>query len=244
MYVGWGAVSPFLLDNADQFRPAPPPRVNTPEYAAALAEVKNIGQDSSTSRTADQTVAGKFWSASPVWNTWNQVAAGLANDQQASLARASALFSALDLALADTTIALYDAKYEDHVWRPVTAIRHGVPNANPPIAADPAWNPLTPTAADPSYPGAHSGLSAAAAGVLEAFYGLRQPLTITTPAAPGVARAFPTVAAAADEAGESRVWAGQHTRIDHQAGQQLGRKVASHVLAALSITPADDTGRR
>ena len=41
--------------------------------------------------------------------------------------RDDAAFAAMDLALADTTIALYDAKYADHVWRPVTAIRAGVP---------------------------------------------------------------------------------------------------------------------
>jgi hypothetical protein len=238
MYTGWGVVSPFLLDNAGQFRPPPPPLVSTAQYASALAEVKSIGQDTSATRTPDQTVAGKFWSAAPIWNTWNQVVQNLTDAQHASLAQASSVFAATDLALADTTIALYDAKYQDNVWRPVTGIQHGLPGANPPIAADPTWNPLTPTAADPSYPGAHSALSAAAATVLTAFYGAQQPVSITTAAAPGVTRGFPNLAAAADEAGLSRIWAGQHTRIDHQAGQQLGQQVANQVLAALPAPPS------
>jgi PAP2 superfamily len=237
MYVGWGSVRPFLLDNPDQFHPSAPPPVNGADYAAALAEVKEIGRDSSSTRTPDQTVAGKFWSAAPVWNTWNQLAQRLTADQDASLTQASRVFSALDLALADTTIALYDAKYEDNVWRPVTAIRQGLPAASPPVAEDPSWNPLTPTAADPSYPGAHSALSVAAATVLSAFYGPQEPVTITTAADPGVVRSFPNLAAAADEAGLSRIWSGQHTRLDHQAGQQLGREVAGQVLADLEITP-------
>ena len=105
------------------------------EYATALAEVRDLGRDTSTSRTVDQTVAGKFWSASPIWTTWNQVAQQLVTDRHADLAQATAVFSALDLSLADTTIGLYDAKYTDHVWRPVTAVQQGATAA---IRASPA----------------------------------------------------------------------------------------------------------
>ena len=47
---------------------------------------------------------------------------------------------------------------------------------------------------------------------------------------PGVTRTFTGFQAAADEAGLSRILAGQHTRIDHVAGQKLGRLVADFVL--------------
>ena len=62
-------------------------------------------------------MAGKFWSSAPIWNTWNQITQQVAGDRKPSLAEATAAFAALDLALADTTIAMYDAKYTDHVWR-------------------------------------------------------------------------------------------------------------------------------
>jgi membrane-associated phospholipid phosphatase len=238
MYPGWGAVRPFLLTDAGQFRPPTPAPVTSAEYATALAEVAAIGQDTSTTRTPDQTVAGKFWSAAPIWNTWNQVAQSLTVDQHASLTQATGVFATMDLALADTTIALYDAKYQDTVWRPVTAIRSGLPTAGTPVPAHPTWNPLTPTAADPSYPGAHSALSAAAATVLTAAYGPRQPVSVTAAADPGVTRTFPSLTATADEAGLSRIWAGQHTRLDHQAGQQLGDQVADLVLSDLPVAPA------
>ena len=131
MYTTWGAVTPFVLDGAQRFRPAAPPAVTSPAYTAALAEVRDLGRDSSTTRTPDQTAAGKFWSSAPVWNTWNQIAQQVATDRHASLTQASAAFSALDLALADTTIAMYDAKYADHVWRPVTAIQRRRPELEP-----------------------------------------------------------------------------------------------------------------
>jgi hypothetical protein len=113
------------------------------------------------------------------------------------------------------------------VWRPVTAIQVG--------AGDPTWNPLTPTAADPSYPGAHSALSAAASTVLTNFYGRRQAVSVTSAADPGVTRRFATVTDVANEAALSRIWAGQHTRIDDEAGRQLGRQVAGVVLDDVQV---------
>jgi PAP2 superfamily len=231
MYTSWGAVAPFLLDGTQSVRPAAPPPVSSPAYAAALDEVRSVGRDSSTTRTPDQTVAGTFWSSAPVWNTWNQVAQQVVTERHAGLAQATAAFAALDLALADTTIAMYDAKYADHVWRPVTAIQVG--------AGDPTWNPLTPTAADPSYPGAHSALSSAAATVLTAYFGPHQAVSVTSANDRGVTRSFATLSDAADEAGLSRIWAGQHTRIDHEAGQQLGRQVGDVVLHDLPVPPAE-----
>jgi PAP2 superfamily len=241
MFQTWGTVTPFVLPSAQQFRPATPPAVTSADYATTLDEVRSLGRDTSTTRTPDETVAGKFWSSTPIWVTWNQVTQQLTLDRHASLADTTAVFSSLDLALADTTIALYDGKYHDPIWRPVTAIQLGVPTANPAIAADATWNPLTPTAGDPSYPGAHSALSEAAATVLTDFYGPNQPVQVTAKADPGVTRSFTTLAAAADEAGLSRIWAGQHTRIDHQAGQQLGNQVAVAVLHALP-TPRPNAG--
>jgi membrane-associated phospholipid phosphatase len=175
-------------------------------------------------------VAGRFWSSAPVWNTWNQVTQQLLAGRHASLTQATTVFSTLDLALADTTIAMYDAKYHWLVWRPVTAIRLGNTAGNPAIVGDPTWTPLTPTAADPSYPGAHSSISEAAATVLTAFYGTHQAFSVTSAADPGVTRSFSSLTQAADEAGLSRIWAGQHTPLDHQAGQTLGLQVARFVL--------------
>jgi membrane-associated phospholipid phosphatase len=236
VFTGWAKVTPFLLSSGDEFRPPPPPAVDSPAYAAALEQVKSLGQDSSTTRTPDQTVEAKFWGSAPIWNTWNEITQRLLTDQNANLRRATTVFADLDLTLADATIALYDAKYAYQVWRPVTAIQAGNTGYNPGIAFDPqapTWNPLAVTAADPSYPGAHSTISEAAATVLTDFFGRHQPITVGSDGMPGVTRSFATVQAAADEAGLSRIFAGQHTVIDHLAGQQLGRQVAAFALDQL-----------
>jgi membrane-associated phospholipid phosphatase len=236
VFTGWGQVTPFLLSSGDEFRPPAPPAVRSPEYAAALEQVKSLGQDSSTTRTPDQTAEAKFWGSAPIWTTWNEVTQRLLTDQNASLRRATDVFANLDLTLADSTIALYDAKYTYHVWRPVTAIREGNSAYNPAIGADPQapnWNPLAVTAPDPSYPGAHSTISEAAATVLTAFFGPHQPVTVSSDGMPGVTRSFTSLKAAADKAGISRIFAGQHTILDHIAGQQLGHQVAAFALDRL-----------
>jgi membrane-associated phospholipid phosphatase len=231
VFTNWGSITPFVLRSGQQFRPVPPPPVTSAAYAEALNEVKSLGQDSSTTRTADQTAAAKFWASAPIWNIWNEVAQNLAVRRHASLERTATVFANLDLTLADATIGLYDAKYHYQVWRPVTAIRLGDTIGNSGITGDPNWTPLAVTAADPSYPGAHSTISQAAATVLAAFYGDRQPLVITLG---GTTRTFGSFQAAADEAGLSRIFAGQHTRLDHEAGQRLGAQVAGFVLDHLA----------
>jgi len=230
VFTNWGSITPFVLDSGQQFRPAPPPPITSAAYASALNEVKSLGQDSSTTRTADQTTQAKFWGAAPIWNVWNEIAQKLAVTRHASLERTVTVFANLDLALADATIGLYDAKYHYLVWRPVTAIRQGNTAGNPGIIGDPNWNPLAVTAADPSYPGAHATISQAAATVLSAFYGDHQQLTVSSDGDPGVTRTFDNFQAAANEATLSRLFAGQHTMIDLVAGQQLGRHVGDFVL--------------
>jgi membrane-associated phospholipid phosphatase len=231
VFTNWGSATPFVLHSGAQFRPGQPPAITSAAYAVALNEVKSLGQDSSTTRTADQTAAAKFWASAPIWDTWNQIAQNLAVSQHASLELATTVFANLDVALADATIGLYDAKYHTLIWRPVTAIELGNTIGNPRIVGDPNWMPLAVTAADPSFPGAHSTISQAAATVLTAFYGHRQPLAITLN---GVTRSFGSFQAAANEAGLSRIFAGQHTRLDHEAGQRLGSQVADFVLDHLA----------
>ena len=230
VFTTWGQVTPFVLDTGDQFRPAAPPALSSPEYAAALNEVQSLGSATSTTRTADQTVIGKFW-APPIQNFWNQIAQTVAAAHHSDLPTTARLFAALNLSDADSAIAFYDAKYTYQLWRPVTAIRLADTDGNAQTVADPNWLPLAGnTPADPSYPGAHSTISAASADVLASFYGDKQQFSLTSPALPGVTRSFASFSDAVNEAGLSRIYAGVHTRIDHVAGLALGNDVGHFVL--------------
>jgi len=230
VFTTWGHVTPFVLHSGNQFRPPAPPHLSGRAYAAAINEVQSLGSATSTTRTPDQTEIGKFW-APPIQNFWNEIAQQVAMAHHTDLATTARLFAALDLSLADSAIAFYDAKYTFQRWRPVTAIRMADTDGNPGTVADPNWLPLAGnTAPDPSYPGAHSTISAAAADVLASVYGNEQSFSLSSPALPGVTRSFTSFAAAAQEAGLSRIYAGQHTRLDHDAGVVLGHKIARFVL--------------
>jgi hypothetical protein len=243
VFTTWGQVTPFVLDRGDQFRPAPPPALTSDAYATAINEVKSLGSATSTTRTAEQTEIGKFWNP-PIQNFWNQIAQTVALAHNSDLPTTARLFAALNLSFADSAIAFYDAKYTYRLWRPVTAIRLADTDGNPATAADPNWLPLAGnTAADPSYPGAHSTISAAGADVLAGFYGDDQHFSLTSPALPGVTRSFSSFTAAAQEAGLSRIFSGQHTRLDHVAGLKLGHAVAGFLLHNALLPAHDSSGK-
>jgi hypothetical protein len=221
VFTHWGAVRPWVLRSGDQFRPPPPPPLSSDRYADAIAEVRSLGQDSSTTRTADQTQIARFWAA-PIQNYWNEIAQTAALAHHGGLERDARLFAELNVSIADGAIAFYDAKYAYRLWRPITAIRE---------TGDPAWTPLATTPADPSYPGAHSVVSAAASVVLRAAFGDDFGFSVSSEALPGVTRSFPSFSAAVDEAGRSRIYAGVHSALDDAPGRELGRRVAGYVLA-------------
>jgi membrane-associated phospholipid phosphatase len=229
VFTHWAAVHPFVLPSGNQFRPPPPPALSSPAYATAINEIKSLGQDISTSRTAEQTTIGKFWAA-PIQNYWNAITEQVAIAHRDDIDATARTFALLNLGLADATIALYDAKYTYRLWRPITAIRLAGTDGNPLTTPDPTWTPLATTPADPSYPGAHSTLSAAAAAILAARYGNHVSFTVTSPTLPGVTRSFDSLVAAATEAGLSRIYADLHTRLDHEAGLTLGDQIGRYTL--------------
>ena len=220
-FTHWPNVRPFLLRKASQFRPPAPPALNSPKTVAAMQEVQRLGAATGSTRTDDQTQIGLFWNPA-IWATWNRIAQTAALGHPGSLDADANTFAALNLTFADTVIAFYDAKYTYRLWRPVTEIR---------ALADPAWTPLSNTANDPSYPGAHGAISAAGADVLEGAYGNDFAFTVDSAALPGVLRGFTSFTEAAEEASVSRIYNGNHTRIDQVAGENLGHDVAGFVLS-------------
>jgi hypothetical protein len=113
---------------------------------------------------------------------WNQIAQTAALAHHGTLSQNASTFAALDLTLADSVIAFYDAKYAYHVWRPVTAIPNADADGNPDTAGDPNWTPLSATAPDPSYPGAHGRSAPPARTSCRPIYGNDFAFTVTSPA--------------------------------------------------------------
>ena len=239
-FTQWPGVELFALARADEFQPAPPPELTSEEYVRVFNEVKSLGIAASATRTPDQTVIGKFWNGN-IQDFWNEIAQTAVTAHHLNLVQSARLFALLNISLADTTISFFEAKYMYNFWRPVTAIRLAGEDNDPRTQADPNWLPLsTKTAPDPSYPGAHSANSFAAAHVLRAYFGDRFTFDVTSESLPDVTRHFTSFSAAAEEAGLSRIYAGQHFRTDHNAGKLLGQRVAESVIETM-LLPAADT---
>jgi hypothetical protein len=243
VFTHWGAVTPFALSSGSQFRPPPPPAVNSPRYTTDFNEVKSLGEGNSTTRSADQTDIGRFWGAAPVQNVWNQIGQIAGMSFHNSIEQNARMFALLDTSVADGVISLYDSKYAYHRWRPVTAVRSADNDGNPDTTGDPNWTPLAATALDPSYAGAHAEISQSAAVALRDFFGTdRLDLSLTTPSLPSIARSFQSFSQAADEAAVSRIYAGQHFRYDEDAGQALGDEVGDFVVHSILGPTAPDHG--
>ena len=219
-FTHWGDVTPFAIGKADEFLPQPPPALSSNEYKKDLAEVQSLGEIDSKTRTKEQTLIGNFWSGK-IQNYWNEIAQTATLAHKLDLEQSARLFALLNIGMADTAISFFEAKYVYHFWRPVTAAE---------LNGDPDWLPLTTkTAPDPSYPGAHSATSDAGAEVLRFYFGDKFTYDVTSEVLPGVKRHFTSFSAAAEEAGLSRIYAGQHYRFDHLAGLKLGHQVSETV---------------
>jgi membrane-associated phospholipid phosphatase len=228
VFTHWGAVTPWVIRSADQFPVAPPPALSSTAYADAINQIQSVGRDTSTTRTDDQTQAARFWGA-PIQNYWNEITQNQAMLHHYGLERDARLFAQVNLAFADSTIAFYKAKYQYRLWRPVTAIHNAADDGNLQTTPDPTWAPLLATPNDPSYPGAHSVISAAGATILRGWFGDDVSLTVTSEVLPNVQRHFDSFSAAVREAGQSRTWAGVHTSLDDAAGQALGAQIGGYV---------------
>lgn len=231
-FTHWSRVTPFALEHANQFRPGPPPALSSDKYSDAFNQVKSLGILNSTAATDGEVLIGQFWNGA-IQNYWNEITQTASVAHGLTTAESARLFALLNLSLADSVIAFYDAKYTYNFWRPVTAIRAADTDNNPETSVDTTWLPEggKNTAPDPSYPGAHATISAAAAEVLGSFFKRDNfELNVTSEVLPGVERSFTSFSAAFEEASFSRVLAGQHFSFDEGAGDRLGRDVADFVV--------------
>jgi hypothetical protein len=146
---------PFFLGSRDEFRPGPPPAFGSPEYLAALAEVRQI----SDTRTPEQLAIAQAWNAGQGPNSNARVqnlAVELIRTHRRSDVESARILFRMDAAIFDALIGCFDAKYTYWFIRP--------PQADPMITLPIGLPP------HPSYPSAHSCVSGAASGVLMAAF--------------------------------------------------------------------------
>ncbi len=194
----WGGCKPFVVKSTSQFQPPPPPALTSAAYTTAYNEAKNFGGDgihTPTQRTPEQTFIGVFWAydgtpslcAPP--RLYNQITVQIADQTKLAPLELARLLALVNVAMADTAMSVWEAKYTYDFWRPITAIRESDPGTGPTGAGDgndatigdrsftplgaPASNLTGPnfTPPFPAYPSGHAGFGGAIFETLRRFYG-------------------------------------------------------------------------
>jgi hypothetical protein len=196
----WGHVQPFVIADATKFRAPAPPSMTSLRYTRAFNELKRLGGDGITTptlRTEEQTFIGTFWAydgtpslcAPP--RLYNQITTTIANimgtsDDAGELVRLLAL---VNVAMADSGVAIWESKFFYEFWRPVGGIREADPgtgptgkgDGNPATIGDVTFTPLGAPASNgtgpnftppfPAYPSGHAGFGGALFQILRRYYG-------------------------------------------------------------------------
>jgi hypothetical protein len=222
---------PWVMTGAAQFRPAPPPALHSEAWARDVNEIREMGGLASNTRSAEQTMVAKFWFLTGA-RTYNPIVRQVALAKQMNLLDCARLYALASMAAADAFIAVFEAKYHYHFWRPVTAIRNADLTQNPATPRDPAWQPLGETPMHPEYPCAHCISASAVAAVLRAVVGDEVgEITVTSPTAPGVTRRWTRLSEYSREVSNARVWAGFHYRFSTEVAEDMGRKIGELTVA-------------
>lgn len=212
----------WALSTPSEIQPPPPPPVGSDTFAAAVAEVLSTHR----SLTNEQRRIAEYWHLDQGTVTppglWNLKARELTDKKQLSEAERVALFSTLNVAMLDASIACWKAKYTWWIPRPIALIRETL---------YPAFLPPLVTPPHPSYISGHAAVSGAAAEVLKSYFSTESK----------------RIDRWAEEAAMSRLYGGIHYRFDNDAGLATGREIgrlavtrkrASDTLARTKHQPA------
>ena len=197
----FGRVKPWCIPNVAAVRPVPPPAPGSAEFERAAAELREIADN----LTEKQRAIANFWADGIGTYTppghWNRFAGALMVKYRYNPLRAARTFAYLNMAVMDAGVSCWDAKYYYHYPRPSQAI--------------PGFKTILGIPNFPSYTSGHSTFSSAAATVLGYIF----------PAEKARCDAW------ADEAAQSRVYAGIHFSFDAEIGKTQGQAVGDYAVA-------------
>ena len=141
-------------------------------------------------------------------------------------------------AFTDPDVASFLNKYHHKHWRPETGIRNGATDGNAKTEGDPGFITFIATPCFPSYPSNHaSGTNGGLEAMRRLFGAAGHSITITNnvPAlralpATVITKYYTQLKAIGDDVDDARVFGGIHWRYDQEAGNVLGRAIATEVV--------------
>jgi hypothetical protein len=237
----WNEIRPFLLDSAQQFKPAKAVdfsnKPNSYFYKLAIA-VKDAGLH----LTPDQSGIANYWDDNPFKvNTnghtmfatkkispgghWINIVGLVCRKAKADYVRSAETYACMAAVIADSFINCWDEKYKSRVIRPETYINQYI---------DQNWMPLLQTPPFPEYTSGHSVVSNASAVMMTKLFGDNFAFTDSTETEFSLpARQFKSFQAAADEASISRFYGGIHYMPSITNGIDEGKRIGNFALTKL-----------
>jgi membrane-associated phospholipid phosphatase len=193
---GWGKVKPWLMKSVADYRAPEPPAYDSPEFQAALREVRQVADN----RSGEQLLLAQYWDlgvgAISVPGMWDEIGIDAMTKKNFSEPRMARALALANMAMLDASIACWDSKFHYLVRRPQML--------DSKIAC------VMEVPEHPSYPSGHADFSGAASAVFG--YVL-----------PDEAGWLDNLA---QQAAMSRLYGGVHYRFDNETGLKQGRSVA------------------
>jgi hypothetical protein len=205
----FGKVKMWNVPTVEEVRPGIPPAPGSSEFEEDAKELRDFADN----LTEQQRKIANWWSDGLNTYTppghWNRLAKDYIIKYEMNPLRSTRTFAYLNMAIMDAGISCWDAKYYYHYPRPIQTM--------------PGFKTILGTPNFPSYTSGHSTFSAAAAEVLAYIF----------PAEATYCREW------AQEAADSRVYAGIHYRFDAEVGLDQGKNVAQYTINKAKLDKAD-----
>ncbi|MBK8024686.1 MAG: vanadium-dependent haloperoxidase [Chloroflexi bacterium] len=205
--------------------PSAPPDYSEEAQSVFYREAAEV-YESTRALTPEQEAIALFWADDPGQTETPpghsiSILTQVLAQEKASLALAAEAYARLGIAVADSFIGCWYAKFQFNLLRPVTYIQSMI---------DAEWMPPINTPPFPEYTSGHSVQSAASARVLTDLFGEHYAFTDHTHDARGLAaRSFSSFAEYAEEAAISRLYGGIHYRAAIDQGMDQGECIGERV---------------
>lgn len=255
----WHWVTPFALERASEFRPGPPPALDSEQLRKEVLQVIDYQARLSDEDRALVEFMRDGPSSVQQAGHWLIFAQHLSKLHQHGVDQDVPMYFLVTNAALDAFIACWDAKMHYDFARPQALVHHF--HATDSLYGwmgegkgwgmllGREWRPYSPSnflcPPFPSYPSGHSSVSSACASVLKKFTGSDEfnysitlkPGAFTEPENTGdpVTLTFATLSETAQAAGKSRVLGGYHIATENTVGLELGTLVAERVWEKYSI---------
>jgi hypothetical protein len=217
-------VRPFTYSSPAAYRPRGPLELTSRRYAQDVAEVRSDGHADIATRNAAQVETARFHSEQTFFQ-FSRTLRELAIARGLGLRESARLLGYVHVAVADTMIACWEAKYHYAFWRPTHAIQRAGTDGNPATSPDPAWQPLL-VGNHPEYPSGHACFTGAVTEGLRKHFGTKRVRVVMSSTVPGAGapRTYETLDALVSDVENARVWGGLHFRTTMtQTGKHFPR---------------------